>query len=320
MATIPHVIREGQSYRKGQFALPKYEPKKGQPAMRIYDPPDFMPDGKKTKSGFRKTAHRNSIPQGYAVNEQGQQICGVWSSSTRLEGPHYCLVTELAANGRCDNHGGRLASLVPATLESNRADGTARAVAKRKERSRDVAFVNRYGHKIPKRLLDDYERSLKDKDILSVQDEMALMTARIGDLQSKMQDGEAPGLWIKLREMVEEYEDSATELQPFMLKKIFDTIRRGSSDAMAWRDINATVEQRRKLSETERKLLETKQQFITAQQAAGLVGGMANIVLRYVHDEVILAQIKAELAMLMNRGAPIQEPTLEEELAEAMAE
>lgn len=254
-----------------------------------YEPPEFSPSGKRVKrpDHWHSTNSKASWPPGYVFNEEGEQVCGYWN----FRAEKVCKNNSLHPNGRCRFHGGK----------SPRGPANAAWVDGRTQRK-----SNRYSAYMPERLLEKYEASEVDPELLSMRGEMALVTARISEILEKVDQGEAGALWFELRELAAEYRDSRDQDERSdLLSKMLATIDQGAQDYMAWQEAASLAETRRKLSETEQKRMVALQQYITAEQATMLIATLGDIVSRNIHDPAILANIRVELAGALTGGSGV---------------
>jgi len=100
------------------------------------------------------------------------------------------------------------------------------------------------------------------------------------------------------------------------INRIGELILAGDADYSNWREIQALLEQRRKLSETERDRRVEMQQTMTVEQATMLVSRLVDIIRRNVSDRKELFAISQEIKTLMEYDSrstvvnPIQDPTV----------
>ncbi len=177
-----------------------------------------------------------------------------------------CKAIPTAGKRRCKFHGG--------------ASDTGIAVAGYKD--------GRYSSVLPATLRGRYERARADEDLLSVRDDIALIDAQIGHVLSTIEEtgegGEASDTDIeRIGQAFEAYQlargsDSAGPT----FAKLRATIERVRKNRRAVTESMVLVEQRRKLAETERKRLVELRQWITAEQALGMVAAIAQSALSLV--------------------------------------
>jgi hypothetical protein len=76
----------------------------------------------------------------------------------------------------------------------------------------------------------------------------------------------------------------------------------GVSDYEAWREIQALIEQRRKLADSEARRLVVLQQMISAERLTVLLGAIVDIMARHVPDRQVLSKIATDLQRLGHVG------------------
>ena len=165
---------------------------------------------------------------------------------------------------------------------------------------------------LPKRLLDDYRASLDNPDKLVLDENIALIDARLSDLLRRVDSGESGQLWRDLREARQAYAKAKRSKDPTAMAEAIttmcDLIDRGHLDSAAWAEIADFIERRRKLVESERKRLVEAQQVIHVAQAAALMALMVDAVQRQVRDEDALGAIVEESARLTGVPVPVEPP------------
>jgi len=151
---------------------------------------------------------------------------------------------------------------------------------------------------IPTRLVERFQASMDDPDLLSQRAEIALLDARIGDLLRQVDTGESIRAWAEAKRLFRQMKEAnargdaagiATAVQG--LDRVLD---KGATDALAWKDVLATVEQRRKIVQTEHEHQDREEQMITLERALLLVGSLQNAVMTHVRDTRTQQAISAE--------------------------
>lgn len=215
--------------------------------------------------------HAEKLP--HAKN--GRAICG---AKTRNGTP--CKGKPMA-NGRCRMHGG------------TSLGGLASPVFK----------TGRYSKYLPARMAERYQESLKDPEILALNDEIALADSRLEDLLKRVDTGESGAIWelarsayknLLVAQSKKDYVKMAEALQ-----SLGEIIQRGQADYAAWQDVSIVMEQRRRLVESERKRRVDMQQMITVDRAMLLIGAISDILKRNIEDRNLLNKISRELQSLL---------------------
>lgn len=166
------------------------------------------------------------------VNDRGMTICG---AKNRRGEP--CGNTAIFENGRCRMHGGRAPVGV---LNPNTKHG-------------------RYSKAIPKRLADAFSYSVDDPALLELTQEIALIDSRVGELLERIEKFNADGgenwaellkHWDKLTIAARVGDGRQQAVQAEIIGRI---IERGNNEFAAWDQLIRLLNERRKLSESERK-------------------------------------------------------------------
>lgn len=177
-------------------------------------------------------------------------------------------------NGRCRMHGGKSLNGIAAT---------------------DQRAGLKYSKYLPGRLLDRYQTAVNDSELLELRQEVALIDTRLTDLLKRVDTGESGKLWADTLATWEDMKTAVSERdkkkQQQAAAKLDGLIGKGAADYQAWSEIQTTIEQRRRLVESERKRLVEMQQYITSQQAMTLVAAMIGIIKENVRDRDALQNI-----------------------------
>lgn len=160
----------------------------------------------------------------------------------------------------------------------------------------------RYSKHMPARLLDKFKEAQRDPDRLSLTDDIDALTARIGDLMSRVEDGESASLWKQAQATFEEFASAQVakdrDAAISALQKLGSLLRRGVGDVGTWNEIKQLWKQRVRMVESERKRAIENQEMIAVEKALGLIAAVADTVKRNVTDPTALANITHDLARL----------------------
>lgn len=164
---------------------------------------------------------------------------------------------------------------------------------------------------LPKRLLDDYLASLNNPDKLALDEEIALLDTRLVDLLRRIDAGESGQLWRALLTATRAYEAAQRAKDPAAMAAALDTmvdrITSGHTDAAAWQEVRAVVQERRRLIESERKRLVEAQQVIAVDQALAMMAALVDAVRAHVRDDATLRAVASEFARLTGQPFPVDE-------------
>ena len=171
--------------------------------------------------------------------------------------------------GRCKNHGG--ASLKGA--------GHPRAT--------DL----RYSKYIPAAYVDDYEASLRRDDQLSLDQQLAGIDAREGELWRRLDEGEAgPDLWEQATRSFDAFERAVhvgnTAAAQDARVQLRNYITAGVARESVWGDLLDLWELRRKLAATEATRRHQVESTVTRSRLASLVVFMAEGIKRAINENV----------------------------------
>jgi hypothetical protein len=161
----------------------------------------------------------------------------------------------------------------------------------------------RYSRVLPARLASRYQEALSDGALLELREEISLIDARLSDLISRVESGESGEVWQLLHTAYRDFSTARSvgkvaEMTQ-ALNEIERLIVRGATDSSAWQEISSTIDQRRKLVESERRRLVEMQQMITTEQAMILMAAIVDTVRRHVPDKGALAAISADITRLI---------------------
>jgi hypothetical protein len=166
--------------------------------------------------------------------------------------------------------------------------------------------TGRYSKVLPTRILARYREAEQDADLTSLRSELALVDARLGDLLARVDTGESGVLWRALlhaHRTFKRYKETGNVVK--MREALADMESRldvGGPDYEAWREIQALIEQRRKLADSEARRLVVLQQMISAERLTVLLGAIVDIVARHVPDRQVLSKIATDLQRLGHVG------------------
>lgn len=217
------------------------------------------------------------------------KICGAKSSSTGWSFP--CCMAPMQ-NGRCRNHGGT----------------TPKGIASPHFKA------GRQSRYMPDLLVPRYEAAMQDKELLNLTTDLALVEARLDELLKRVYTGEAGSLWrdarsqfARFREALRESDDSSARSA---LQNLESLLMRGNADTATWAEIHDTVEQRRKLVESESKRREKMREAIAAEEAMNLFRSLTNAVKESIASMDIDQRMQnVLLSRISERFAAITSPT-----------
>jgi len=188
-------------------------------------------------------------------------------------------------NGRCRLHGG----LTPSGIASPHFK------------------TGRWSKHLPSRLLERYQASAKDPELLALGHDVALVDARLSDLLSRVDQGESGALWKHAQtafSMFAAARGSADHVKEALAYKVLaDAIEKGILDFAAWQEIQTLLEQRRRLVDTESKRRMMGHMVLKLDEANVLIAALAEAVRRHVSDRDTLSAVNAEFTRILGQQA-----------------
>lgn len=201
--------------------------------------------------------------------------CGAMSKRTGQP----CRSTVLFPNGRCQVHGGPTPH--GAQLPQYK--------------------TGRYSKYLPPHLIDDYAVAQADPELLSHRGDLGLLELRVGELLGKLSDGR--GRWEEARAAfgaVQAAWKASGIGMGAALARLALALEGEEREDVVWAEIRDTLENRRKLADSERKRLWELNQHLTTEQALTLIAALQEAVRAHVDDPDTLASIGTEFQRLAN--------------------
>lgn len=214
-----------------------------------------------------------------------ERLCGA-----KCRDGHAC-TNPAMDNGRCRKHAG------------NAAKGVAASNFK----------TGRYSKYLPKDLMERYNSSIDDPELLNLRHDIALLDARLSQLLERVDTNQGKQVWEDARKCHDEIkramnnEDYGGVL--IGLEKLDRAIGIGLADYDAWSEIEKIVDQRRKTVESEQKRLVAMNQVITTEQAMTLVAAITMSIKRNVLDPKALTAIQNDLSRFLTMPEQAKEIT-----------
>ena len=165
--------------------------------------------------------------------------------------------------------------------------------------------TGRYSKYLPDRLVERYEEALNDVELMRLDDEIALVDAKLQDVLEQLPaESEGPGARQQLRDAHQRLEQAiaredanATHAGVVMLG---EAIASGRDECAAWGMILELIEQRRKLVDTERRRMLDEDQFISVERLMILVAALTDIIRRNVASREERAAVSNEIRCLVS--------------------
>ena len=162
----------------------------------------------------------------------------------------------------------------------------------------------RYSKYLPARLSGRYQEAQADTELLALREEISLIDSRLSDLLQRVDTNEAGHWWKELNRVYDDFRVATakadTEAARHCLNEWGRIVQLGSSDYAAWDEVYNTIEQRRKLVESERKRLVEMSQVLTVERVMLLISALTDVIKSHVTDHGILSAISADIGKLIS--------------------
>lgn len=161
----------------------------------------------------------------------------------------------------------------------------------------------RYSKHLPSKLAGLYQTALADEELLNLRQDVALIDTRLAELIGRIEEGDAGTAWMGVRDTYRHLAKAINEKDvvstAIYLSDLGAYIDDGLAERGLWEEISRLLDQRRRLTESERKRLIEAQQVITAEKAMLLVGAIVGIIKANVTDRDTLSKISADIERLV---------------------
>jgi hypothetical protein len=200
----------------------------------------------------------------------------------RTQGPGYCIKLPMKnGTGRCFKHGGK--------SPRGALAGPYKHGGYSKYMSIDLAH----------RFLE----TTQDPELLSLQQDVALVTERINSLLARVTSGESGAAWKHLGKCWREFRrhrasGNVVRMQE-ALEQLAEPLEQGLADHAAWEELGLQLDRRARLAEQEARRLEKMQASLSLEEALGLLGTVLDVLKRHVTDPDVLAAIGGDLEQLV---------------------
>jgi len=193
------------------------------------------------------------------------------------------------ANDRCRWHGG----LVPPALLAQPPQNL---------------NTGKWSNAVPTHLLVRYSFSAMDPQYRSLRSELALLDARIEDLLGSLGTGNSPDSWKKLTQIhgrvVESIENHNPDEQARAFTELELIIAHGNADTTIWANIQALIEQRRRLIDSENRGDSLRRVYVQPEEAAAYTELLLQIVRHHIPDPATCEAINTEFTQVLGLPSP----------------
>lgn len=185
------------------------------------------------------------------------------------------------ANGRCRLHGG--ASLT-GTAHPNFKNG-------------------RYSRYLPKDIRSRYDEAMRDPDLISLRDELGLLTARITDQLSKLEKSESPP-WGEALTAFEDMAKAKDETVRDRARKTLEEVLRRGRDAdtvqrRVWAEVRELTQEKSRVAAIEWKRLNDVNGTITVEQALLFAKAFMEAARETIKDRAVLQALHTKTLEIM---------------------
>ena len=164
--------------------------------------------------------------------------------------------------------------------------------------------TGRHSKHLPERMAEKYQESINDPELLALDAEISLVDARLEDLLSRVDTGESGALWKTAQSVFYDFRNANAsgdqDKMTVALTELNRILNLGVDDYKAWDEIGNMLEQRRKLSESERKRRMDMEVVITVERQMVLLGAVVALIKENVTDRKSLQAISTGLGELIS--------------------
>jgi hypothetical protein len=165
--------------------------------------------------------------------------------------------------------------------------------------------TGRYSKYLPDRLAEKYHEALADEELLRLDDEIALVDARLGDVLSRMTaPGESSPVRTRARAALGDLQRAliAGDDTHDALTRLDSALTEGLEEQRASASILTLIEQRRRLVDTERKRLADEDHAVTIDKLMLFMAALLDIIRRHVASPETRKAIADEVRALIPRA------------------
>ena len=157
---------------------------------------------------------------------------------------------------------------------------------------------------MPARMQAAYKAALENPDNISLNDEIALVTALIVDRLSTIDVGQTDENWQRSRVLWTDCNEclKANDLPQFvgLFRELGALINKSIADWQAWETVLSTIEYKRRLTMAERGRIKDMAEFVTSQQLNDVVNFILESVKRNVSNPEERAAIANDCAAALS--------------------
>lgn len=160
--------------------------------------------------------------------------------------------------------------------------------------------TGRYSKYLPSRLAELYEQAVTNPELLEMRDHLALLDTRIQDILRQTQQGDPAPRWAEVKERFADFETAILGGDQTKVIESLTTLHAlldaGETWDRAWDQILETMEQLRKVADTEVKRQKELNQMIPVERVVILMAAMGAAVKRHVKDPEEIRAVLGEIS------------------------
>jgi hypothetical protein len=164
--------------------------------------------------------------------------------------------------------------------------------------------TGRHSRYLPTRLVADYEEARNSERLLDLDDEIALVDARIADLEKRVDTSEAGSLWrqahVSYDALIHAIRQDDKPAQSLALGDLQSILGRGVADYAAWDEIFRLTEQKRRLVDSQRKWYIQNRKLVAVESVMLFAAAVLSVIRENIQDRKVLAKIANALDELVN--------------------
>lgn len=224
----------------------------------------------------------NTSSGSFGIGPNAPTLCGAKSKRSRVQ----CEGPAIAGTDppRCRMHGG--SSLRGRAVSSFQS--------------------GRHSKYLPSQLDALYREALSNPDLLEMSDHIALLEARIQDVLARSAGGDPVPQWKEMAEAFEEVETAILGGEPDnyikALERMHKLLDAGKKWDTTWHQVMDTMEQLRRMTDTEVKRKKELHQMVPVERVMILIAAVGMAVKRHVSNPDEIQAVYNELATLHGNG------------------
>lgn len=163
--------------------------------------------------------------------------------------------------------------------------------------SRHNGGTSKYHRSLPRALKEHYETALRDDDIASLRDELNLLTARISEVLSNLE--ELPP-WDRAIQLYDAFLRSGDSEQLQALGSLlYEGNDAASRQSAAWDELKELIELKAKTSAAEWKRMKDLETLVTVEDALAYAQAFVDAAAKVIEDKALLYRLQEETLCLL---------------------